>query len=127
MSSPPTGVDLVVLELDPEQVSEFVDRHPRGHPVPPAAQRLDVRGLPVVLVADLPDELLDQVLERDEAGDPAVLVDDHGEVDGLQLHVAQQVVRLLRFRREERGARERRSRGAIRGTRALVQLPGEGP
>ena len=38
------------------------------------------RARPVVLVADLADDLLEDVLEGDDPGDAAVLVDDHGEL-----------------------------------------------
>ena len=44
-------------------------------------QRHDHRLLLVVLVLDLADDLLDQVLDGDEAGRPAVLVEDDGDVD----------------------------------------------
>ena len=44
------------------------------------------RSVDVVLVADLADELLDEVLEGDDAVGAAVLVDDHGEVRALLAH-----------------------------------------
>ena len=37
----------------------------------------------VVLVGDLADDLLDDVLEGDDAGDAAVLVDDDGHLQAL--------------------------------------------
>ena len=50
-----------------------------------------MRLLDVVLVDDLADQLLDEVLERDQAGGAAVLVDDDRHVELLGLHLAQQL------------------------------------
>src|SRR5688572_32425377 len=45
-------------------------------------------------------ELLDEVLEGHEARDSAVLVDDHGEVIRVDLHLSECVVGLLRLGHE---------------------------
>ena len=45
----------------------------------------------VVLVLDLADDLLDQILDGDEAVDAAELVDDEGEMLARQAHLQQQV------------------------------------
>src|SRR5687767_8055492 len=58
--------------------------------------------LDVVLVADLAHDLLHDVLERDEPRGTAVLVDDDGHVVLLLLHLAEQLVDLLRLRDEVR-------------------------
>ena len=55
-------------------------RHPVGD---------DLGRLAVVLVLDLPDELLDAVLQRDDPVGAAVLVDDDGEVGVVLPHVGQ--------------------------------------
>ena len=74
----------------------------------------------VVLVADLPDDLLEQVLERDDAGRAAVLVDHHGQVRARVLQVAQQVVQGPALGHGDDAADERRSpgRGALLGGQA---------
>ena len=51
----------------------------------------DLGLLDVVLVGDLADQLLEEVLEGDEAGGAAVLVDDDGEVHLLLAHLPQQL------------------------------------
>lgn len=43
----------------------------------------------VVLVMDLPDQFLDQILKRDDAGRAAILVHHHGEVVALASHLRQ--------------------------------------
>ncbi len=124
-------VDIVILELDAEQVAEFVDGHPRRDPEPAVAEVFGIGHLAVVLVGDVADELLDEVLERDQPGDAAVLVDHHCEVVRLGLHQAQRVIRLLRLRHEERLAGEARPRSPSRGpcsarTRAARHRAGRG-
>ena len=58
---PADGVDLVLVDADGEQVGEVVDGHSGRHPEPAVPERLDARGVPVVLVGDLPDDLLEDV------------------------------------------------------------------
>ena len=57
----------------------------------PRAQALDGGLLHVELVDDLPHQLLDEVLQGDQAGGAAVLVDHHRLVELLGLHLAHQV------------------------------------
>ena len=54
-------------------------------------QPLDRRLLDVVLVDDLADQLLDQVLEGDQPGGAAVLVDHDRHVELLGLHLPHQL------------------------------------
>ena len=58
--------------------------------------------LDVVLVADLADDLLHQILDRDQARGAAVLIDDDRDMDLVALHLAQECVDLLRLRNEHR-------------------------
>ena len=60
----------------------------------------------VVLVADLPDQLLDQVLEGDDARGAAVLVDHDGEVVTAAAHLRHRRQYALRRRQHEDLARE---------------------
>ena len=61
-------VDVLVLEVDAEQLAEVVDVQPwpltRYAAV---AEVLDLGGLAVVLVGDLADDLLEDVLDGDQA------------------------------------------------------------
>src|SRR6266487_1047507 len=50
----------------------------------------------VVLVADVADDLLDQILQRDDAVCAAVLVDDHREMVSLAAHLGQCGEHILR-------------------------------
>ncbi|CAM5536337.1 hypothetical protein SMICM304S_02855 [Streptomyces microflavus] len=80
-----------------------------------------VGALGVVLVADLADELLDDVLQGDDPGGAAVLVDD----DGYRLLVAQPPQQQLHGQglgHQQRGDGDRAGRGA----QALVGGDGEG-
>ena len=66
----------------------------------PSVQPLDRRLLHVELVDDLADQLLDEVLEGDEPGGAAVLVDDDRQVELLLLHLAHEVRHPLGLRHE---------------------------
>ena len=57
----------------------------------------------VVLVLDVADDLLQHVLDRDEARHAAVLVDDDRDVVAVGAELAQQHVEALRLRHEHRG------------------------
>ena len=65
-----------------------------------------VLDLAVVLVLDLADDLLDDVLERHQAVDVAELVDDEGHVDGLLLHLEEDLLERGEFRHEDRLAQD---------------------
>src|SRR5690606_36479507 len=63
------------------EVETPVERHLTGGQPTPGGARATVE-----LVVDLPHQLLDEVLERDDAVGAAVLVDDEGDVDPLAAH-----------------------------------------
>ena len=63
--------------------------------------------LDVVLVGDLAHDLLEDVLDGDEAGGAAVLVDDDRDVGLLCLHLPQQLVDGLALGDEDRRAHDR--------------------
>ena len=67
----------------------------------------DLLRLLVELVADLADNLLEQILHRDDAARSAVLVDDDGDGDLLALHLAQHVDAALDLGHEEDVAPQR--------------------
>ena len=72
-------------ELDAEQLVEVLDRQPGGRPGPcPSSSRSTGGGLAVVLVGDLADDLLEDVLDGDQARGAAVLVDDDRDVAGAR-------------------------------------------
>ena len=95
------GVDVLVVDVDVEQLAEVVDVQRAGTRVVPSAELLDPGALPVVLVGDLADDLLEDVLDGDQAGRAAVLVDDDRDVVWLALHLAQQVVDRLAVGHED--------------------------
>src|SRR6266567_7311646 len=80
---------LHILGLDPnlEQLGQLVHRQPRRHPGVPIAEPLDRRLLPVVLVCDLANDLLQDVLDRHQSGRAAILVDHDGHVRPPGLHL----------------------------------------
>ena len=92
---PPTVSHGPVRQVRPEQLARVVDRVPRVHHHRAVVESLDRRLLDVELVDDVTHQLLEQVLERDEAGRAAVLVDHDGHVELLLLHLAQEVRHLL--------------------------------
>ena len=104
-SRPPTVSTSSVGQLDVEQLAEVLDRQPGGDPDRAVVELLDRRALDVVLVGDLADDLLEDVLDGDQAGGAAVLVDDDRDVGAGRLHLAQQVVDRLGLGHEGRPAR----------------------
>ena len=95
-------VDIEVLvELDVVELAEVFDRQPSRHPVgqfPEVFDRRDLVG--VVLVGDLPDNLLEHILDRHQACDRPVLIDQQHHMDPVALHVAQQRVQRFGVRDE---------------------------
>ena len=70
----------------------------------------DRLGLDVVLVANLADDLLEQVLDRHQAGGAAVLVDDDRALRLLALELLQQLRHALGLRHDDRRPQQRRDR-----------------
>ena len=103
---PADRVDVLVVEFDAEQVADFVEPEARADPVAARLELGDLVRARIVLVGDLADQLFDEVLERDEARDAAVLVDDEADVHGVALHLLQQRLGLHRLRHEHRGSRD---------------------
>ncbi len=101
---PADRVPLRVGQLDAELLAHLVDRRAAGHPQRAVAQPLDRGHLDVVLVGDLPDDLLEQVFERHEPGGAAVLVDHDRHVELLGAHLAQQLGDPLLLGHEDRRA-----------------------
>ena len=109
------GVPLGVGELRAELVAHLVDRRSSRDAQCAVCQVFDDGRLDVVLVGDLADDLLEQVLERDQPGRAAVLVDDDGHVELLGLHLAQELGDALLLRYEDG-----RAHGIAHGLSALA-------
>ena len=96
------GVERFVRDREPGGRVQLVDGQAARDPEAARRHPLDQPLVLVVLVADLADQLLEQVLEGDEPGGAAVLVHHDGEVELLGLELAQQRVGALRARDEVR-------------------------
>ena len=98
---------MLVREAQVDEGVDVLDRGGAGDEVPSAFEpRVPGAGLVVVLVLDLPDDLLDDVLEGHQAVDVAELVDDEGHVHGLFLHLTEDLLERGGFRHEERLAED---------------------
>jgi hypothetical protein len=86
------------VHRDTELLLELGHRQPRRDPGGAGREPLDRRALGVVLVGDLAHDLLEDVLDSDQAGGAAVLVDDDRHVDPHALHLPQQLVDRLAVR-----------------------------
>ncbi len=75
------GLDVLVVDLDVEQLAQFLERIRAGTRYPPSGSATRLGRREVVLVLHLADDLLERVLDGDEAGDAAVFVDDDCDVD----------------------------------------------
>ena len=78
-------------QLGVQQLVGVVDRVGRADEQRAVVAALHRGLLHVELVDDVAHELLEQVLERDQPGGAAVLVDDDRHVELLLLHFAQEV------------------------------------
>jgi hypothetical protein len=121
------GFHVLRVHRDPEQLLELGHRQPRRDPGGARREPLHRRALGVVLVGDLPHDLLKDVLDRDQAGGAAVLVDDDRHVDPHALHLPQQLVHRLAVRHVGRRAHDLLDplgRQGLAGVRVLL-LPGD--
>jgi hypothetical protein len=86
-----------------------VDGHVAGHAVAAVGQRVDAVLLLALVefVLDLADDLFQHVLDGDQPGRVAELVDDDGQVVAVGAEVAQQLVEALAFGHEDRRAQQR--------------------
>ena len=91
------GVDVLVFDVAAEELAQLGNRVACGHAPGARLCFLGFDGVVVVFVGEFTDDLLEDVLEGDQAGDAAVFVDDDGHVEALGLHLAQHVVRGLHF------------------------------
>jgi hypothetical protein len=97
------GIDLLGFDVDTEDFTQILERYPRGHPEPSVFELLDGCYLVrVVFVGDLPDDLLDDVLDGHQARDAAVLVDQQRHVVSVSLHLGEKTVERLGVRHEHR-------------------------
>ena len=124
-------VEVLVRQVGAEPLVELVDREHAVDAVGVLVDLLDLHLGDVELVLDLADDLLDQVLERDDAGHRAVLVDDDGEVLVRPAELLQQRREILRLGHDVRRpqqllelARPRaRARASRRRGRARAATP----
>src|SRR5205823_2718831 len=88
------------------------------HPVAVAVLADRGRFAHVVLVADLADDFLEDVLERDEPRRAAELVHHDRQMPGTALEVTELAIERLRLRHESRGPHQILPAGAGRPPRA---------
>ena len=99
------GDGVVVLALgqrDAGEVLDLVGAQQPGDQPGAVAPALGLVAEAVVLVGDVADDLLDDVLERDDAGVPAVLVEDDGELEAVRAQQRQQRVEPQRVGHHDR-------------------------
>ena len=107
-TQPPTVSNASLGTRQPGGGVQLVDGELAGHAEDSGVDPLDEALVLVELVANLSDELLEEVLERDEPGGAAVFVYDDGEVELLGLELTEERVRALglghEIRRMQAGA-----------------------
>ena len=87
---PSHRVHFVVVELQIEEFAEVIDAHPGADPVAAVTEGHGFRAFGVVLVDDLAHDFLDEILQGDQPGGPAVFIDDNRDVRGFLLQLAEQ-------------------------------------
>ena len=96
------GLEPFALDRHVQTIRNFIDVGRAAEDERPVAFVDDRLRLDVVLVANLAEDLLDQILERHEARGAAVLVDDDRALNALVLELAQQLADELRLGHEVR-------------------------
>src|SRR3954463_10840663 len=86
------SLDVLDVELHIKHVLDIIDRDAHMHAHAAVVERLDPWRLPVVLIGDLADDLLEDVLDRHQSRGAAVLVDDDRDMALLGLHLPQQLI-----------------------------------
>src|SRR5690606_32343125 len=122
------GVVLVVGEVGAELPVEIGDRRQRIHHVLAIGQGGDQAGAVavVVLVVYLADDLLEHVLDGDQAGDAAVFIDDDGHVVARQPELLEQDVQALGLGNQHRRPQQFADAGrAAVGYQAAQQVLGQ--
>src|SRR5690606_22971021 len=101
---PADRVELIVAELRAEVVVELRDTRLTAYRELPLAFAANVEiFVRVVLIADVADDLLEHIFDRDEPGDAAVLIDDDRHVMMADAKLLEQHVEALALRNESRG------------------------
>jgi hypothetical protein len=88
----PDRVEVLVRDGQPRHGIEVADRHLRRHAPRPLVHGLGQALLGLELVSDLAHDLLQEVLQREQARRAPVLVDDDGHPELLRLELAQKRV-----------------------------------
>src|SRR5690606_16417850 len=104
---PADRVVFLIAQVSCKEVVEVLYSDQRQHVVPSLALFLNERGgLGIVLVVDVADDLLEDVLDRREAGHAPVLVDDDGDMVVALPELRQQRVQTLALGNEHGGPQE---------------------
>src|SRR5215204_3835193 len=100
----------LALDLDVQPIAHFVDADLSAEDKRAIPLVSDRFTLDVVFVTDLANDLLEQVLNGDEPGRSAVLIDDNGHLRLPALHLLEQLGYTLALRHEMRRPHQRRHR-----------------
>ena len=105
---PADGVEFAVRQLHAKSLVDAFDRGIAIDAVAAIGQREDVALVlgAVKLVFDVADDLLEHVLNRDQAGHSAELVDHDGQVVAVATKVSQQIVEPFAFWNENGRAQQ---------------------
>ena len=111
---PADGIDILAMlariEIGADDAFDVAELGAGGGDEDVGVDLADQRAIVlVVLVLDLADHGLEQILDGDDAVGAAILVDDDGHVDALQLHLLQQIAHRHQRRHEQHGAQQCRA------------------
>ena len=104
------GLEAFGFDLEIQPIAELVETDLGAEDVRAVAFLHDRIRLDVVFVADLADDLLEKILDGDEAGGAAVFVDDDRHLDLPALELLQQLRHALGFGDERGRTRQRHDR-----------------
>src|SRR5690606_31927625 len=119
-------VVIVVAELGTERGVEVLDLGGGLDTITAGVVEHDITGglIEIVFVLNVADDLFQHVLDGDEAGYAAVLIDDDGHVIVAGAELAQQDIEALGFWNEDSGA-QRATQIEVAADKAVEQVLGE--
>ena len=92
----------ILLPVQVQPVAHLARADPGVHQELAVADLLDLRvGVAVVLVVNVADDLLQDILDRQDPGGAAIFVEDKREVALARPHLAEEQIDLLRFRHDQ--------------------------
>ena len=118
-------INIFILEFTTENLAQLINTQAGRQTERAVIVQRVLGAFVVVLVRDVADQLLNQILKRDQTGGAAVLINNNRHVRGLTLHLTQQVHGALRLGLKT-GRAHQLNHGRQGGTLRRLRMQDEG-